>query len=149
MGIFTAIMAGLKLVAAPIGTALKGWQQQKQVKLESNIQLRKAKTEAMIEKMKQGQLAEIQWDLKSLDTAGWKDEWFTILLSIPAVLCFVPGMDKVVSRGFEALSGTPDWYKIAFITAVSASFGMRKLVNYMMQKGTGNNGINGTGPSGD
>ncbi|MBW2599922.1 MAG: hypothetical protein JRC60_07600 [Deltaproteobacteria bacterium] len=63
-----------------------------------------------------------------------KDEWFTIILSIPAIMCFIPGLATYVERGFEALSGCPDWYKWAFMVAVASSFGYRKIADFMALK---------------
>ena len=47
-----------------------------------------------------------------------------------AVLCFIPGWNVYVFKGFEALQQAPEWYLIAFGTAVAASFGMRNIVPY-------------------
>ena len=65
---------------------------------------------------------------------SWKDEWFTILLSIPAILAFIPGAVGYVEQGFKALNGMPDWYKAAFGLAVAASFGYRKFIGVMNNK---------------
>ena len=37
---------------------------------------------------------------------SWKDEWFTILFSVPCVLAFFPSMVPVVMNGFAALALT-------------------------------------------
>jgi len=63
-----------------------------------------------------------------------KDEWFTILLSIPMVLCFIPDMAKYVEAGFKALAGTPGWYQWAFGLAVGSSFGYKKIADFMALK---------------
>lgn len=62
--------------------------------------------------------------------ASWKDEWFTILFSIPCVLAFFPSMVPVVMSGFAALESMPEWYKAFLGAAVAASFGMRGLANW-------------------
>ena len=55
----------------------------------------------------------------------WKDEWLTILFSIPLVLAFVPGCEDIVQIGFAQLQLMPDWYKYALSVIVAASFGVR------------------------
>ena len=66
---------------------------------------------------------------------SWKDEWFVILLSIPAVMAFIPGLSIYVGLGFDELAKAPDWYLGAFGIAVAASFGVRKFANRMIDKG--------------
>jgi len=63
-------------------------------------------------------------------SSSWKDEWFTILFSIPCILAFFPSMVPVVMQGFAALDGMPDWYKGFLGAAVAASFGIRGLANW-------------------
>lgn len=114
--------------------ALVGWNERKKVKLENELAIAKAHTEAKIERLKTSQEADIAWENLSISQAGWKDEWFTIILSIPAILCFVPGADTFVSAGFEALKNTPEWYQWAFMIAVGSAFGYRKIADFMSLK---------------
>jgi len=57
---------------------------------------------------------------------SWKDEWLTILVSIPLILAFA-GKEDVVTRGFEALELMPDFYKTAVGVVFAASFGVQQL----------------------
>lgn len=131
---FSAIWTGLQLIASPVTEMVKGWQTRKQVKLASDVAIQKAKTVGMIERLKTGQAADIAWEQTSIENSGWKDEWFTILLSIPAILCFIPGMADYVRAGFAALATCPEWYKWAFSIAVASSFGFKKFANVMALK---------------
>lgn len=56
---------------------------------------------------------------------SWKDEFWTIIFAIPLVLCFIPDTVGYVTLGFEALKGTPDWYRYCLLTLVGASVGVR------------------------
>ena len=116
---------------------LKGRKELKAVELEGKIALSKAKTEATIALMANKQAADVAWENLSITNSGWKDEWFTILLSIPMVMCFIPGLDVYVEAGFNALNAsTPEWYQWAFLVAVGSSFGVRKLTDFMsLRKG--------------
>jgi hypothetical protein len=72
---------------------------------------------------------ESNWDNIQATNSGssFKDEWFTLLFSIPLVMAFVPEMVQIVRDGFEVLEGMPDWYKGFLGAAVAASFGIRTL----------------------
>ena len=114
--------------------ALGGWQARKAAKLDSDLRVQEAKTQGMEERLRTGLVADIAWENTSIQNSGWKDEWFTVILSIPAILCFVPGLADYVRAGFGALSTTPEWYQWAFLVAVSSSFGYKKLADWMQLK---------------
>ncbi len=114
--------------------ALEGWQVRKKAKLDSDVKIIEAQTQAKITRLETGQKADIAWENLSITNSGWKDEWFTVVLSIPAILCFIPGMADYVYAGFQALGVTPEWYQWAFGVAVASSFGYKKLANVMALK---------------
>ncbi|MBN2568132.1 MAG: hypothetical protein JXB42_01745 [Deltaproteobacteria bacterium] len=128
------IMTMLKAVAGPLTSLITGWQERKRAQLDHDLQIAWAKTEAQIEKIKTDQAADIAWENTSIANSGWKDEWFTVILSIPAILCFVPGLADYVRQGFAALAETPDWYQWAFMIAVASSFGYKKIADFMALK---------------
>lgn len=116
---------------------LSAHRTRKQAKLNSELKLNEAKTEAQIERMKTAQQADIAWENLSIQNNGWKDEWFTILLSLPIIICFIPGGAEYVKAGFDALKdSTPDWYQWAFLVAIGSAFGVKKLTDFMaLRKG--------------
>lgn len=67
------------------------------------------------------------WEKIQAKNAGdsWKDEYWTVVLSIPVILCFVPFMVEYIEAGFVALSSTPDWYQYLIGAAILSSFGIR------------------------
>jgi len=67
-----------------------------------------------------------KWEGKSIDNSGWKDEFWTIVLSIPLIGVFFPGWVDVFIAGFEALERTPEWYRWAVAVAIGSAFGVRK-----------------------
>ena len=102
--------------------------------LEGYVSEKKAKTEAKIvtikseAKIKERQATgEIDWDIAQANASAgsWKDEWLTVLFSIPLVLAFIPGCEDIVQIGFGQLQLMPDWYKYALSVIVAASFGVR------------------------
>ena len=116
---------------------VKAKREVKAATVDAKIALNKAKTDAMIERMRTQQAADIAWENLSVENSGWKDEWFTLLLSIPMIMCFIPGGAQYVKAGFEALSeSTPEWYQYAFLVAVASAFGFKKLTDLMqLRKG--------------
>ena len=60
-----------------------------------------------------------------------KDEWFTILLSIPCLIIFYAAiagdieMIEQIKLAFVVMGDLPDWYQWAFSGAIAASFGIR------------------------
>jgi len=75
---------------------------------------------------------EANWDNIQASNSGtsFKDEWFTLLFSVPLVMAFIPEMVPIVSAGFDVLEGMPDWYKAFLGAAVAASFGIRTLAKW-------------------
>lgn len=98
---------------------------------ESWLEGYRKKTEAKDERKaellrQQGNWDEIQ---ASNSATSWKDEWLTILFSIPLILAFVPPAVPVVYDGFAALEQMPDWYVTTLGVIVAASFGVRSAIS--------------------
>ena len=127
--IFGPVMELVKTVAGGFLDSAKAKRQLKKAVSETRLKIEYAKA-----------TADIDWDAQAMLNSqnSWKDEWFTIPLSIPAILCFLSFSffdgPKIVADGFIALSQAPNWYLGAFGIAVAASFGMRKFANKMIGK---------------
>ena len=113
----------LKPLLGVAGDVVKGVVDTRKAKAEQKVTEIKAKTSLMEKQIK----GEVDWDLEAIkgSQGSWKDEYLTIIFSIPLLLCFVPFTVEYVERGFEALSQTPDWYKYTLGVIVSASFGIK------------------------
>ena len=122
----------LGLVATPI----KGYIEAKKLDQESSIRIKEAKTNATIAYLAKDQDHSIDWDEQNAKNAAtsWKDEFWTIVLAIPAVLCFIPGGATYVADGFAVLKETPEWYQYALLVAISAAFGWSKLMQWKKGK---------------
>ena len=105
------------------GEAVTGFIDTKKAKAKQKLVKIEAET-SLIEKQIAGEIA---WDVTAQKNSGdsWKDEYLTILFSIPLLLCFLPFTVEYVERGFQALALTPDWYKYTLGVIVSASFGIK------------------------
>jgi len=84
------------------------------------------------------------WETKMADAtkSSWKDEFFSIILSLPLIaVAYSVVMDDVsiierVNEGFAALNQLPEWYQYLLFIAVSASFGLKSADKIMgMKKG--------------
>jgi len=126
------IGSALSLVGDLAGNWMKG-KVDKQ-KAESDVKVAKAKAEAVVyQKQATG---EIDWDLESMkgSQSSWKDEWLTIIFSIPLVMCFIPGMEEIVQNGFARLNELPEWYQYTLGVIVAASFGVRSATKFFGKK---------------
>ena len=80
---------------------------------------------------------ELDWDLAAMKASenSWKDEWITLLFSIPLILAFCGDWgNDIVAKGFMALEVMPQWYQIALGGIVSASIGMRSVSKFFGKK---------------
>ena len=126
----------LNLLIGPItdlaGTWLNGKVEEK--KAQAQTKVAKAQAEAIV--MQKKATGEIDWDLEMAkgSASSWKDEWLTILFSIPVILAFVPGMEEVVANGFARLNEMPEWYQYSLGVIVAASFGVRSATKFFGKK---------------
>ena len=104
-------------------TYLEGKQQVS--KNKAAIALARADAEAKV--LVSASTSAAEWEKVMAQNSGgsWKDEFFSIILAIPLVMSFIPGLEGVVAHGFEQLAKAPDWYHWILLTAISASFGAR------------------------
>ena len=96
----------------------------------------KARAEAEAEVMRLAAKSSADWEQIMAGNSGtsWKDEWLTILFSIPLIMAFFPsGVDFVIA-GFAALDNTPSWYQYTLSVIVAASFGVRSAIGLMNAK---------------
>jgi hypothetical protein len=126
----------LNLLIGPIadlaGTWLNGKVEEKKAQAKTNVA--RAEAEAIV--MQKKATGEIDWDLEMAkgSSSSWKDEWLTILFSIPLILAFIPGMEEIVANGFAQLNKMPEWYQYSLGVIVAASFGVRSATKFFGKK---------------
>ena len=118
----------IKTLVGVGGTFLQGKMDNKKAEIEG-------RNNAIQEKLKQSGT----WDEIHAKNSGesWKDDWFTLLFSIPLVLAFIPSAVPYVEQGFRVLDMMPDWYKQALAVLVAASVGYQKLTQLFTKKAMG------------
>lgn len=98
----------------------------------ANLKLVEAEAKATI--MKSAATSEAEWEkiMAQGSQNSWKDEWLTVLFSIPLILAFLPfeWAEKAVNNGFAALETMPSWYSYTLGVIVAASFGVRSATKF-------------------
>ena len=126
----------LTALIGPIANLAGSWMDGKveETKAAATAKVAKAKAEATI--MEKKATGEIDWDIEMArsSSTSWKDEWLTILFSIPLILAFIPGMEEVVANGFAQLNAMPEWYQYSLGVIVAASFGVRSATKFFGKK---------------
>ncbi|PTM04709.1 MAG: hypothetical protein DA439_05655 [Bacteroidetes bacterium] len=112
-----------------LGTVAKGAVDVIKTKTETKKLLAQAE-QTHIKKMAEGELEYAIQAQKSMGDS-WRDEWFTVILSVPLLIVFIsifankPEWIIKLKEGFMALDELPDWYIWALMAAIASSFGLK------------------------
>ena len=120
----------------PIAELAGGWLKGKADANAANAKLKLTEAEAKAKIMLSKETSIADWEriMAEGSKSSWKDEWFVIILSIPLILCWIPGAEGWVDRGFEQLQKAPDRYFYSLGLAISASFGIRGTTAFFKRK---------------
>lgn len=107
-----------------VGKYFKNKSEEKQAKHEAKIAV--IKTDA-------------NWEATMAEASGssWKDEFWTLVLSVPIFMvgyAIAANDVSIIDRvhlGFAALSELPEWYQYLLFIAISSSFGIRGVSKLM------------------
>ena len=103
--------------------AVRGFVETKKLKGEVKI------AQIQAEKKRNEDIAagKIKWEQTAVEQmkGSWKDEFVLLALMIPAICAFLPFMQPHIERGFEILSGLPEYYRHLLYLACSVSLGVR------------------------
>jgi len=112
-----------------LGTVAKGAVDVIKTKTETKKLMPEAE-QTHIRKMAEGEIEYAIASQKNMQNS-WRDEWFTIILSIPLLIVFgaiffgkYEWIDKL-KEGFQTLDSLPDWYIWALMAAIASSFGLK------------------------
>lgn len=127
-GLVKSVLTGGGILGEVVGGIKDHFQQKRELK--QAIALKKQELIAT------QQTADINWDqiMAQGSQNSWKDEFWTIVLALPAIIVFIPGASDYVKEGFLILDTMPDWYKAALGVAISAAFGVSKFQQVMRSK---------------
>jgi hypothetical protein len=127
----------IQALIAPLTELAGGWLKGKADKqaAEAKLKLTEAEAKAKIMLSKETSVADWERIMAQGSQTSWKDEWLTILFSIPLVLVFLGDTGRdIVANGFAALETMPDWYQYTLGVIVAASFGVRSATRFFGRK---------------
>ena len=87
----------------------------------------KATAEAKATALKTAAQSTADWEriMAEASKNSWKDEWLTLVFSVPLILSFRPSVVPHIQAGFDALATLPTWYHEILMVIVLASFGVK------------------------
>ena len=127
----------IQALIGPLTELAGGWLKGKTDKqaAEAKLKLTEAEAKAKIMLSKETSVADWERIMAQGSQTSWKDEWLTILFSIPLCLVFTGDWGReIVANGFVALETMPDWYQYTLGVIVAASFGVRSATKFFGKK---------------
>ena len=113
----------VSMLVGPLVDAIKSYVTKKQ-----ETKARQAEIDGALQTKKLEQISKSDdyaqaFRLAQVENAGWRPGYWTVVLSVPVIMCFVPGLDRYVFAGFAALDKTPEWFQYFLGVSVTSSFG--------------------------
>lgn len=108
--------------------AVSGYFQKKEEAKIRRAELEAALQQKKLESIQKAEDYESAWNLAQIQNSGWKDEYWTIILSLPFIGAFIPFLVPYIIEGFAALDKMPGWYKYYVGLAIGAAFGFQQVV---------------------
>ena len=120
----------------PISELAGSFMQSQIEKQKAKATLAQPKAAAEAEIMKTAATHDSKWEIIMAQGTqnSWKDELVTVVILIPTILVFIPGMEDIVKNGFERLNELPEWYTYLLFLTVSAALGIRGLDKWKNKK---------------
>ena len=113
----------------PLASLASSFMESKIEQTKAKGAVAKAKAEAEAEVMKTAATHDSKWELIMAQSTqnSYKDEIITIIVLIPVILVFIPGMEDIVQQGFQRLNELPQWYQNALYVTILAGLGLKGL----------------------
>ncbi len=127
----------LQSLIGPIAELAGGWLNAKTQAQQANAKLKLTEAEAKAKILVSKETSIQDWEriMAQGSRSSWKDEWLTILFSIPLILAFCGEWGRgVVAEGFNALEQMPSYYQYTLGVIVSASFAVRSATKFFGRK---------------
>ena len=126
----------LQTLIGPITELAGGWLNAKTQgqAAKAKLKLVEAESKAKILMSKETSTADWERIMAESTKNSLKDEFVTVVVLIPVILCFIPGLENVVKNGFDRLSELPEWYTWLVFAVCSAAIGIRGTKQFMGKK---------------
>jgi len=118
--IIGGIISGVVSLGKTIGG---GIIERSKIKTQGKIDIRKAKIASKIKRF--DQLGEMDVAAMKGMQFSWKDEYILVLMSIPLIMAFIPGLEEHVKKSFAIINNLPEWYRWSWMGIVTATYGLR------------------------
>jgi hypothetical protein len=117
----------IQALLAPIAGLATSWIEAKTTKQTAEAKLKLTEAEAKAKIMLSEKTSVADWEriMAQGTQNSLKDEFVTVIVMIPVVLCFIPGMEETVKNGFDRLAELPEWYTWLVFTICTAAVGIR------------------------
>ena len=114
-------------ILGPVANLAGSWLQGRADANAANAKrkLREAEVKAKILLTKETSTADWERIMAQGTQNSLKDEFVTVIVLVPVVLCFIPGLEQTVQNGFDRLAELPEWYTWLVFTVCSAAIGIR------------------------
>ena len=105
-------------------------------KSKAKATLEQTEAEAKAEVMKTAATHDSKWELIMAESTKscLRDEIVTVVVLIPVILVFIPGMEQVVKNGFDRLNELPEWYQYLVFLVCSAALGIKGVDKFRKRK---------------
>lgn len=122
MGILSSLVSGL---ISPVVNYFNTRQQLSAQEAANKLAFLKAVGDRQAQLVSQGLAADATWELESIK-AGQQYRGFELyVISVPIIMCFIPGGAAYVDAGFKAIAQTPNWFQLTFMVLFFANYGVR------------------------
>ena len=123
----------IQALIGPVSSLFASWMDKKKAEQEGKSAVAKAKAEAEAKVMVSSATSAAEWEklMAKGSTQSLKDEWLTLLFSIPLILAFCGDWGRqIVADGFTALEAMPEYYQYTLGIIVSSSFAVRSATKF-------------------
>ena len=105
-------------------------------KSKAKATLAQTEAEAKAEVMKTAATHDSKGELIMAEStkSSLRDEIVTVVVLIPVILVFIPGMEQVVKNGFDRLNELPEWYQYLVFLVCSAALGIKGVDKFRKRK---------------
>lgn len=115
----------LKPVLGAVGDYFSRKHELRMKKLDLKFKIEEAKTAAAISREAAIVQGALNWEIMSIQNSGWKDEYITVLFTLPYIAVFLPWTQDYVHAGFEYIDATPFWYQMVLLAIIGSALGVR------------------------
>ena len=127
----------LSALITPLSSLFTSYMEKKTEEQRGKSAVAKAKAEAEAAVMVNSSQSIADWEkiMAKNSEQSLKDEWLTLLFSIPLILAFCGDWGRqIVSDGFQALEAMPEYYQYTLGIIVSSSFAVRSATKFFGKK---------------